>query len=445
MGPKSRSKAAQTLPKTTTGKRGRPRKNPLPTGPVQEEDEGFVFTRNVVVAEKPGRPAAAKGAKLTKATKISSKSQKQSESKDHDDGNAQLPSAMTSPKRKKAPTRTFSLNDTETPPKRIKSTHTTKTTATKESKQSKATTAATTNKIKKTNNDDNDRPNITKQTTNDTNGHHHHNGAGTMRRSSLGNRGKRLSSIGNGFVADPHGDVDPRYFYKHLDAEAPEPHRMKQVLLWCGRRAMDDTNEMLRKMRERARKQTEDEITALNIAKVIQEEIIRDLVEGKITTSWWNKPDDYSERVSEQRLKPNIRNITNAENLKAFETKLQDLEKEQATWLAQLDRIKASVQREHDALVQARDNTDKNKLDHDEINQGESVDKVVKSLPPLSTIRYKVDDLYATTSLMGSLSKTCNLVCDNHNRTVAESLPTPSQSLRDVLRAFSRHNSAIRN
>lgn len=60
------------------------------------------------------------------------------------------------------------------------------------------------------------------------------------RRSSLGMRGRRASSlIESGQTAIPHRSVNPTEFYKHIEAEGlTEPRRMKQLLTWCGERAL---------------------------------------------------------------------------------------------------------------------------------------------------------------------------------------------------------------
>ncbi|KAK7570855.1 hypothetical protein V3481_018950 [Fusarium oxysporum f. sp. vasinfectum] len=59
-------------------------------------------------------------------------------------------------------------------------------------------------------------------------------------RSSLGNRGRRASSlIESGQTAIPHREVNSADFYKHIEAEGlTEPRRMKQLLTWCGERAL---------------------------------------------------------------------------------------------------------------------------------------------------------------------------------------------------------------
>ena len=81
------------------------------------------------------------------------------------------------------------------------------------------------------------------------------------RRSSLGMRGRRASSLidtgkSNGIIwsteqestkadqralALPHDSVETTDFYKHIESEGlPEPRRMKQLLTWCGTRALGE-------------------------------------------------------------------------------------------------------------------------------------------------------------------------------------------------------------
>lgn len=67
-------------------------------------------------------------------------------------------------------------------------------------------------------------------------------GASGSRRSSLGMRGRRASSLmDNGQSALPHREVDPAEFYKYIAADGlSEPRRMKQLLIWCGERALSE-------------------------------------------------------------------------------------------------------------------------------------------------------------------------------------------------------------
>jgi kinetochore protein Mis13/DSN1 len=66
--------------------------------------------------------------------------------------------------------------------------------------------------------------------------------ANGTRRSSLGLRGRRASSlIENGHSAIPHREVETSEFYKHIEAEGlSEPRRMKQLLTWTGERCLGE-------------------------------------------------------------------------------------------------------------------------------------------------------------------------------------------------------------
>lgn len=41
-------------------------------------------------------------------------------------------------------------------------------------------------------------------------------------------------------IALPHDDVDSSEFYKHIESGLPEPRRMRQLLTWCGTRALGE-------------------------------------------------------------------------------------------------------------------------------------------------------------------------------------------------------------
>jgi hypothetical protein len=62
------------------------------------------------------------------------------------------------------------------------------------------------------------------------------------RRSSLGLRGKRTSSLYNGLCPLPHQSIDTQDFYRHIDAEQSDPVRMRQLLLWCAQKSQSKTS-----------------------------------------------------------------------------------------------------------------------------------------------------------------------------------------------------------
>ena len=41
-------------------------------------------------------------------------------------------------------------------------------------------------------------------------------------------------------TALPHDEVGSSEFYKHIESGLPEPRRMRQLLTWCGTRALGE-------------------------------------------------------------------------------------------------------------------------------------------------------------------------------------------------------------
>ncbi|KAF2153918.1 hypothetical protein K461DRAFT_118668 [Myriangium duriaei CBS 260.36] len=72
------------------------------------------------------------------------------------------------------------------------------------------------------------------------------------RRSSAGLRGKRASSLidAGTSTAIPHTEVRTEDFYKHISQDLMEPRRMKQLLVWCGNRALGEKLKLGEKVEE---------------------------------------------------------------------------------------------------------------------------------------------------------------------------------------------------
>lgn len=49
-----------------------------------------------------------------------------------------------------------------------------------------------------------------------------------------------MAIVANIKLALPHDDVDTSEFYKHIENGLPEPRRMRQLLTWCGTRALGE-------------------------------------------------------------------------------------------------------------------------------------------------------------------------------------------------------------
>ncbi|KAK0720596.1 Mis12-Mtw1 protein family-domain-containing protein [Lasiosphaeris hirsuta] len=147
-------------------------------------------------------------------------------------------------------------------------------------------------------------------------------GASGSRRSSLGMRGRRASSlIDNGHSALPHREVDPAEFYKHIEAEGlSEPRRMKQLLTWCGERALS----------EKPPHGSHGSSVVLG-ARAIQDQLLKDFGSRSEFSDWFSREDAPKPPVV---LKPNPRNIEHDAKIVEYEARIKRLKEEKRAWQA---------------------------------------------------------------------------------------------------------------
>ncbi|KAI9751375.1 MAG: hypothetical protein M4579_006098 [Chaenotheca gracillima] len=140
------------------------------------------------------------------------------------------------------------------------------------------------------------------------------------RRSSIGLRGRRASSlIDSGSNAVPHREVKVSDFYKHISGEGlSEPRRMKQLLIWCGTRAMG----------EKPSYSSKDSHARL-AARVIQEELLKDFSNRSELSDWFSREESTPAAIVK---KPNPRNISNAAKVGELEAQIKKLEEEREAW-----------------------------------------------------------------------------------------------------------------
>lgn len=118
------------------------------------------------------------------------------------------------------------------------------------------------------------------------------------RRSSYESRGRRASILlESGQSAIPHPDVGTEHFYKHIstDEGLPEPRRMKQLLTWCGQRALPT----------RTRRDTAN-ASAILAAEAIQKGLLQDFGSRSDLSDWLLR-DENAPRP--RALKPNPKNL----------------------------------------------------------------------------------------------------------------------------------------
>ncbi|KAL1998462.1 hypothetical protein VTN02DRAFT_6129 [Thermoascus thermophilus] len=140
-----------------------------------------------------------------------------------------------------------------------------------------------------------------------------------QRRSSLGMRGRRASSLIESGASNalPHKEVDTKDFYKHIASEGlSEPRRMRQLLTWCATRALG----------EKPSGSRSDDESARLAARVIQEELLKDFANVSELSDWFGREDKEPPAVVVK--KPNPRNIQNAEKIKELEEQIQRLQQE---------------------------------------------------------------------------------------------------------------------
>ncbi|KAL8650828.1 MAG: hypothetical protein Q9210_003597 [Variospora velana] len=150
------------------------------------------------------------------------------------------------------------------------------------------------------------------------------------RRSSLGMRGRRASSLIDSGKSDgkevpvpyicnmtddilalPHDEVDSFEFYKHIESSLTEPRRMKQLLTWCGTRALGEKPSS-----------SQPDFQARQAAREIQQQLLKDFSTKSEMSDWFNRKDTTP---PPQPPKPNPKNVSN-------ENKIRDLEQQLARY-----------------------------------------------------------------------------------------------------------------
>ncbi len=98
---------------------------------------------------------------------------------------------------------------------------------------------------------------------------------------------------------------------------------MKQLLVWCGEKAMDG-------QQVGRRDKVDDQV--LELVKCIEEAVLGGIVKGQIDCSWYMRQRDTFEEV--QVTKPHPRNVANLARMKEFEATIARLTKEEGDWVS---------------------------------------------------------------------------------------------------------------
>ncbi|KAL6453722.1 mis13 Kinetochore protein mis13 [Candida maltosa Xu316] len=230
------------------------------------------------------------------------------------------------------------------------------------------------------------------------------------RRQSYINRGKRLSSIGSGFVGEPHKDVPVNEYYKHLDSNMPPPDRMRQLLIWSMKKqlSIDETNPK--------QIQSDEDQTAFNIAKIIQKELIDDLVNNKVSSRWYGSNNNNLDETGGKMVRvPNPVNISNRQNIGLYSQKIEDLKRQKTEWetvyrqsILPVEQMKISLPDDKDQLKKYIDEERQVKVPLDVLESMNVVDvensyKEVKG--EVKTLEPNLDRLYYSTYQVNKAAK----------------------------------------
>ncbi|KAL2190794.1 hypothetical protein L209DRAFT_775871 [Thermothelomyces heterothallicus CBS 203.75] len=147
-------------------------------------------------------------------------------------------------------------------------------------------------------------------------------GANGGRRSSLGMRGRRASSlIDNGHSALPHREVNPAEFYKYISSEGlSEPRRMKQLLVWCGERALSEKPP-----------HGKPGSSAILGARAIQDQLLKDFGARSEFSDWFSREDAPKPPIPVV-LQPNPRNVDYDAKIAELEARIERLKAQKAAW-----------------------------------------------------------------------------------------------------------------
>ncbi|KAL8707077.1 MAG: hypothetical protein Q9220_007827 [cf. Caloplaca sp. 1 TL-2023] len=145
------------------------------------------------------------------------------------------------------------------------------------------------------------------------------------RRSSLGMRGRRASSLIDSGKSDalPHDEVPSEEFYKHIESSLTEPRRMRQLLTWCGTRALGDKPSSTQKDFQ-ARQ-------AGKSSREIQQQLLKDFSNKSEMSDWFNR-NQKEITPPPSKPQPNPKNVSNEAKIKDLEQQIALLQTERQTW-----------------------------------------------------------------------------------------------------------------
>ncbi|KAK5115258.1 hypothetical protein LTR62_001458 [Meristemomyces frigidus] len=128
-------------------------------------------------------------------------------------------------------------------------------------------------------------------------------------------------------TALPHAEVPTGDFFKHISEDLTEPRRMRCLLGWCGTRALPPKPDAPKD----STPASSMEFQALQAARVIQEELLQDLITKGTLSDWFSRDETIVPTIPTRKI-PNPRNFANAAKAEELERELERLKTERAEW-----------------------------------------------------------------------------------------------------------------
>ncbi|KIW42561.1 uncharacterized protein PV06_06100 [Exophiala oligosperma] len=275
------------------------------------------------------------------------------------------------------------------------------------------------------------------------------------RRSSLGLRGRRASSLiesGNS-NALPHKEVEIPDFYKHIESEGlPEPRRMRQLLTWCATRALD----------EKPMGTDFEDSSARSAARVIQEELLKDLSNESKLSDWFTREDEPVQRKPLPQ-RPNPKNIQNMEKIAELEEQIKRLRSEKEALenllrrppISNSDQIQESIKSNDNNLDQrllsetditALDSLPATSTSSDQVSKclnrlydslGPTIDQFADGIHTIGQYRQAADNV-ASRALAICAERLSRQENEGRKKALPDAQGTPPKDLGGVLRSLSR-------
>ncbi|KAF4615741.1 hypothetical protein D9613_012463 [Agrocybe pediades] len=156
------------------------------------------------------------------------------------------------------------------------------------------------------------------------------------RRSSVSGRGKRISTSfeTTGKIVQPHNSVSENSFYKHIDADLPEPERVRQLLIWCSLRAASTSHPPSTPPSPPLPPLSAE---GTRLLKTIQDDLVQMLAQKRIDVNTYSSADPSSSSGGQKKgpaeeLRENEQNVRNRQWEVTYSQHIKQAQAEEEAW-----------------------------------------------------------------------------------------------------------------